>query len=495
MSAADDPDLLRSRRSPRAPRRAAGGRAENAQTSVNALILLLYTISIVWPIKFQIGPAYMTVSRMMIIALLVPMALRVMSGTYGGIKRPDYFILLYCLWAFIALSANHGVGNVLEFSVMFFVETAGAYLIGRVFIRNQDDFYCFVKYLLIAVACAVPFVMVEMLTGNPTIIEFLRKVNPAPEFFKLPPTNNYEPRMGLYRSQFTFVHPILFGVFCASLMALALTVRTYAQSTPHKVFWGMIVGIGTFASLSSGALLSAMLQLSLLVFERVTRAIKSRWKLLSITLVVLYFTLDLLSNRSPVELFISVFTFNQATSFNRLLIWEYGSAEVWRHPVFGIGNNDWVRPEWMVPSIDNQWLLQTMRYGIPGGFFLIFSVLWVLFKVGKVDMSNNHRLQLLQRGYLSCMIAWCIALGTVAINVEVASYFMTLLAAGIWMLDVTPDETAAQEQENDTGRGGTMRRRAKPQRSKPSREAIPRRKPPKRGLRQGDPKDRQGRLR
>lgn len=478
MSTVDDPELLQSGRQRRAPRRAARGQAQDTQSSVNALILLLYTISILWPIKFQIGPAYMTVSRVMIIVLLVPMAIRVMSGVYGGIKRPDYFIVLYCIWAFIALSVNHGVTNVMEFAVMYFVETAGAYLIGRVFIRNQADFYCFVKYLLIAVAFAIPFALVEMLTGTPIVLEFLRKLNPIPGFFRLPAANDYLPRMGFYRSQFTLVHPILFGVFCASLMALALTVRTYGQSMFHKTFWGMIVAVATFTSLSSGAFLSAILQLSILGFERVSRFVKGRWKLVALVFVVLYIVLDFLSNRSPVELFISVFTFNQATSFNRVLIWEYGSAEVWRHPVFGIGDNDWVRPSWMVPSIDNQWLLQTMRYGLPGGFLLIYTVLWVLFKVGRVDTSHDPRLQQTQRGYLSAMIAWCIALGTVAINVEVASYFMTLLAAGIWMLDIPPG--GVEEPEDDDPRTARRRRTLSRRASaKPPRNTKEARKPRK----------------
>ena len=36
--------------------------------------------------------------------------------------------------------------------------------------------------------------------------------------------------------------------------------------------------------------------------------------------------------------------FNPQTADGRLVILEYGSAEIARHPVFGIGLNDWVRP-------------------------------------------------------------------------------------------------------------------------------------------------------
>lgn len=456
MSTADDIGRVRARRGAGASRRLTDAAGE-VKASANAAILALYTISIIFPIKFQIGPAYMTVSRIMIIVLLIPMLLRLFSGAYGGIKRTDYLVFFYCIWAFIALAANHGVGAVLEFAGMHFIEIAGAYLIGRIYIRSFADIYCFVKYLLIAIAFSVPFVLLEMRTGNPIILDVLRQANPAPQFFKLPPFNNYEPRMGFYRSQFTLVHPILYGVFCASLMAFALTLRSYDKGVFFKGVWGGIVLVATFASLSSAALLSAVLQLALLGFERVSRFVKARWKLMGAGFVAAYVIIDILSNRSPVEVFISIFTFNTATSYNRILIWEYGSAEVWRNPIFGIGNNDWIRPDWMVPSVDNHWLLQTMRYGLPGGLALIYAYLWVLFKVGRVDMSKDPMMQQAQRGYLICMVAWFVALGTVAINVEVASYMMTMIAAGIWMIDATPGGEP-EEAGASRRRGGRTRR-------------------------------------
>lgn len=403
--------------------------------SAHATILMLYAISVAWPIRLQLGPAYITMSRLLIIVLLIPMLLRLFSGRYGGIKLPDYLVIFYCIWAYIALSANHGAGTVSEFAVMFFVETTGAYLVGRIYIRNRADFFCFIKYLLIIAMISIPFVIVEMKTGRPVIIEFIRSVNPAPDIIRLPGNVNYEKRIGLERSQFTLGHPILYGVFCSSLMALALTVRTQNMGVFAKTFWGVVVAASTFASLSSAAFLSALLQLAILGFERTTRMIKARWKLLAAAFVAAYIVVDILSNRSPIVVFVSVFSFSPATAYNRILIWEFGSAEVWRHPIFGIGNNDWVRPSWMVPSIDNHWLLQTMRYGLPGGVALMTAVLWILIKVGRSKIGENIDLIIVKRGYMAGLIGWCIALGTVAINVEVNSYFMTLLAGGIWIID------------------------------------------------------------
>ena len=57
--------------------------------------------------------------------------------------------------------------------------------------------------------------------------------------------------------------------------------------------------------------------------------------------------------------------FNPQTADGRLIILEYGSAEIARHPVFGIGLNEWVRPWYKKQSVDNFWLSHAMRFGLP----------------------------------------------------------------------------------------------------------------------------------
>lgn len=436
--------------------------SETFEKSANGLVLFIYTLTVVWPIKFQIGPVYTTFSRILIICLLIPMLLRLMSGRYGGIKPPDYLIMLHCVWAYIALSVNHGLLNVSEFSIMYFVEMTGAYLIGRIFIRSVDDLAAFVKYLLIFILFSLPFSVIETQTGKSIINEFLRDVNPAPEIFRLPGDVDYEPRFGLLRAQFTLVHPIMYGVFCASLMAFALTLHTKGKGVFSKIFWGSIVWITTVTSVSSAAVLSALLQLGFLLIERFTRFIKGRWRLLGFASVGLYIFLEIFASHSPIAVFVSKFAFNPSTANNRILIFQYGSAEVMRHPIFGIGNNDWVRAPWMLRSVDNHWLLKFMRYGIPGGGLLLVVVIYSLTVAGRAKTAGNEALALAQRGYMICMIGWCIALGTVAINVEVNSYFMTLMAGGIWLADAGTRPAEPVDDLNARRRGKASRRVAAP---------------------------------
>lgn len=452
-------------------------------STTHSLILTLYAISVVSPVRLQLGIAYLTMSRILLLALLIPMLVRLFSGRYGGVKLPDYFMIFYCFWAFLALSANHGIVESVEFSVMFFVETVGAYLVGRIYIRSRADLRHFIKWLLIIVLISLPFTVAELGTGYPVIIETIRNSNPIPDIISVPQNVNYPQRLGMDRAQFTFGHPILYGVLCSSLMALAITVHTQESGLFAKTFWGMVSAVGTFASLTSAAFLSAILQLGFLGFDRVTRLIKARWKLLVLAIVLAYFAIDLVSNRSPIVVFVSTFSFSSATAYNRILIFEYGSAEVLRHPFFGIGNNDWTRPEWMVASVDNHWLLQTMRYGLPAGIFLIGSVLWVLIKIGRSKINpENVDLFTARRGYMAALLGWCIALGTVAINVEVNSYFLTLLASGIWIIDtaLNPDNNEEPDGTRHARRTGGGRRHLPKRKSKTLNRAHQTRRKPMR---------------
>ena len=64
-----------------------------------------------------------------------------------------------------------------------------------------------------------------------------------------------------------------------------------------------------------------------------------------------------------VGLVIDNLLFNAKTGWGRTEVFEYGAAEVLRHPIFGIGLNDWIRPWWRKPSVDNFYLATAMRFG------------------------------------------------------------------------------------------------------------------------------------
>ncbi len=498
MTTADEDFVPKARNAPRQRLGArVGGKFGELSSQMAGAVIFLYAVSITWPIKFQIGPLYITFSRIMIIALLVPMILRLISGRYGGIRTPDYMVAIFTLWAFLAMSVNHGPLNVIESSGMFFVETYGAYLIGRIFIRNAQDFYTFIRYLILSILVSIPFAIMELRSGAPVLLDFLRSVNPLPGIFTFAPTIDYEPRLGMHRVQYTLVHPILWGMFCSSLMALCLTVMTHKASTGKKIFWTVVVFFGTFSALSSAGWLSAMLQIAILVYERTTRFIRAyRWWLILLAFIGIYIILELFSNRAPLVVMSTAFALNKQTAYMRILIFEHGMNNVWAHPIFGLGQNDWVRVAWMPPSVDNHWLLTAMRYGFPGLFLLLWAVIPPIVSVARAKTLDNDVLRACQVGYMACMIGWLITMCTVWISVEVHSLFMTMLASGYWIADQARGKTDTSDpRERRNGRRSSTAKRARPEReTKPERDNTKDRKPRKRAPRKlPDPRARRTR--
>ena len=73
------------------------------------------------------------------------------------------------------------------------------------------------------------------------------------------------------------------------------------------------------------------------------RFLRARWVLLAILGVLGFALLHALSG-SVLDLVIQNLTLMPESGEYRTYTWMYGTAEVARHPVFGIGLRDWVRP-------------------------------------------------------------------------------------------------------------------------------------------------------
>ena len=173
------------------------------------------------------------------------------------------------------------------------------------------------------------------------------------------------------RVQGSFEHPILFGLFCA--LAVTNFWYLFRDNLAKRLSLTGLAIFMTLMSMSSAPLLSVITQLGMIVWEKISKA---NWKLLGVLSVIGYVVIDLLSNRTPVQVLISYATLNPATAANRLHIWTWGTQNVAANPIFGIGLNDWFRAPWMVSgSVDNFWLLTAMRYGLPAVIFLIIAVL------------------------------------------------------------------------------------------------------------------------
>jgi hypothetical protein len=360
--------------------------------------------------SFPIGDFRLTPNRVLLILAFLPCLRLVCSNS---IKRlpTDWLLILYSFWLILSLLINHGFLQGFKSGGILVLESLGAYLFARVYIRDEEDFYNFVKLCVFIVIVLSLFTIPEALTGK--------------NIFR-PQIGHIDPRHGMQRSFGPFDHPILYGCFCASIVSLSWFYRTERRFL--RTIW---VIIATFISVSSGPLVAVTVQLILMAWKTITRGLNSRWKLFSFLLTIVYIIIDLISNRTPLKVFLSYLTFNPATAFFRLTIWEWGIQEnVKKNPWFGIGFEEWIRPSWMhSTSIDNFWLVNMVRYGFPTFIFLGLAILALLFAVGKVS-ENSATGTNVRTGFIFSFIGLIVAGCTVHFWNSSYVWFFFLLGSG-----------------------------------------------------------------
>lgn len=405
--------------------------------------------------------------------MLVPALMSMLSGKVGKLRPSDIFMILFGLWGSMALFVTADFDDAIQPAGIFFIESVGAYLIGRVYIRDQAAFLGVVKFIFLLLMALLPFALFESLTNRPIIQDALRP------FFSVISKGNIDPRYGLYRAQVVFDHPILFGAFATSILGLVFYVLRHQRQRFLDFVRPVLVVLTSLLSLSSGAIAALLVQFILIAWDYGTRTIRKRWLILSLIVVAAYFVVDLMSNRSPFHVIVTYLTFSTGSSYNRILIWQYGSAEVWRHPLFGIGFGEWLRPAWMGASMDNFWLVIAVRHGIPAFLMLSAAFLFMIFGIGsKVFASESLRRY--RAGLLVSLGSLIIAGATVDYWNAIYTWFLFLLGSGMWMFDATDQDGdaagQAQAVQAPSSREAAMLRRAA---SRVRRPATPGNRPPR----------------
>lgn len=416
-----------------AGRTAAVRRQGQKVSSLIAIFFLLLAL----PFFFFLGSVRLSPYRLVLIVTFLPCLISWVSGSLGRIRSPDILIFLAATWSAIVLVHLHGVEAALQPGGIFFIETLGAFLFARRYVRDIFAFRRMVQCLVLMVSFLLPFAVYENVTGSPILIELFGQIFPVPIS---PPK---EPRWGFDRARATFEHPILFGVVCSSAFALSYYVLGMTRRLVGVLASG-IVTVAVFSSLSAGALVSLAVQVILILWDKITTSMAKRWLILTTLAVVSYAIVESVSNRSAFQVFISFLTFNADQSYMRIHIWNYGTESVMRHPVFGVGLNEWEHPSWMAGSIDNFWLSNAVSYGIPGVLLIIGSFVSVCFGLGRLSNLSTQISQC-RKGIIITLCGLAVAICTV--HLWNASYvlLMFLLGSGMWMLEDRNGVAAATE--------------------------------------------------
>lgn len=382
--------------------------------------VMLFLLALTMPTytSFAAGSMRLTLYRVLLIVTIFPCAVRLFSGQLKLLPA-DILIVFGSVWAALTLVYHHGAGEGLETGGIFIVESLGAYLLARTAIRSERDFQGFVAVMLLLVFVLLPGTLVEALTNR--------------NLFGQSPSG-MDMRLGLHRARGPFDHPIVFGVFVASVFGMGWFYFPRAEKPigMPRIFRASGILCATIASVSSGALTAVIVQLLLIAWNYLAGGIRKRWRLFLYLLALVYVVIDLLSNRTPMKVFLTYLTFSTHTAYNRLIIWEWGfHHNVLENPLLGIGLNIWTRPPWMhSTSMDNFWLVLMVRHGFPCFLPIAAGGLYILFagarRAGSVGLGS------LQKGWTITMIGLIVAGSTVHFWNALFAYFFFILGAGAW---------------------------------------------------------------
>jgi hypothetical protein len=422
-----------------------------------SLALMLFIASLFIPGSFAVGPIGLSFYQLFLLVAFVPLGLHWIRGRAGGIVAPDILVLAFCLWQALSIFANNGLSEIAGIGTNT-IEVGGGYLVGRVLVRSAADYRAFFRYFLTCLLVLLPFALVEFLTGRRLLKHLLGLVLDTE-------TNSYakrETRLGFVRPAVGLPHPILFGFVCS--IPIANTYYIYAQNWLGRMIRTGFVLFMTFLSLSSAPMLSAMLQIGMIGWDRIVRFLRGHWALFVLIGVVSVAVLHMVLPGGLIGYTINEVIFNPIGGNNRIEIFRYGAEEVARHPVLGIGRNDWARPFWQHGSVDNFWLLTAMRYGIPGLLLLLLAIgisaARIMQAQGLTEEETRYR-----TGYMIALCGMILVLSTVALWGAPVPLVMAYFGAGVWFY--------AGRDVAETGARPARRSTATARQSLPGRKALP----------------------
>ena len=319
---------------------------------------------------------------------------------------------------------NHPIGETVEPIGVNFIEFLGAYMVARVCIRSAEDFRRVVKVLFFITLFLLAFAALESVTRRPILLQLLGQGSAAVDA---------GIRFGLRRAQAVFAHPIHYGAFVSAGLGLVWYALRPGAGLFARIVCAGVIGLSTFFSLSTGALLAFVMQCGFIAWEAVTAPNPKRWRLFAWGSLAGYVVLDLISTRSPFHVLVNYASFTHGSAYNRILIWQYGTDNVLANPVFGIGQNDWENPRWMSDSVDNFWLLLTMKYGLP--FIAMFvGALYLIVRRISLQALPDPVDRACRAGYLTTFGGIAIAGGTTHYWETMYAFVLFIFGTGVWMI-------------------------------------------------------------
>ena len=433
--------------------RAAKPAAKRARLPILVLVVLLLLLT---PAFFSIGSVKLSPSKIAFLVLVPVLSINLVRGVYGRILPTDYMIFGYTLWMTLSMMINHKLSVAVEYTGSVSVTLLGGYLTARAGIRSKEDFIALIKFLGLVVVISLPFAISETLDSRTTIPRWLDAIPGVSSQGDI----NHEPRMGLWRVQFVFAHPIHYGLFCSLAFSLVLVGLSTVMGLLRRIVFAAMIAVGCFLSVSSGPVLALGAQLCLIGWLLLTYKIKKRWQIFCSLSIFTYIILEMMSERGAIYSIVSKLAFSSSTAFSRRMLYVHGMEQVVKkHPIFGIGYADWNLPSWMTGSVDNFWLFLAGTFGVPTFLLCMGAFIYSLIAVSRRNFEMDPTLGRLRLAWMFTIVSLILSIATVAIWAEIYSISLFMLGSGMWMItaELPKDADTAAISESPESPGRTVR--------------------------------------
>lgn len=342
------------------------------------LLAILFVISIFIPVEFHIlaGTLRLEAYRLVLAVALIYGFINI-NQILKQANLVDILLFFFVILATASLIYNHGLKDGVESAGILIIEILGSFYLARLFITTPKSYYEINMWFATILAVLLVFSLYEAFAKHRILHEWAKNLTGNDSLdYRL--YTHYYIRMGIMRTTNLFAHPILYGTIGAIFFPFIVLLAVYKFKLSNALKAAAIF-IGMVTTLSSAPLLSVAFQAMTAVLTRFWHGGKRFWFGFGFLALSAMILINALSNRGFFAILISYLTFNPVTGYYRLLQWEYTMDDIRENPLFGIGLNDWTRPDWMNNSIDSFWLLMTLQHGLIASFILLFMCLYAVF--------------------------------------------------------------------------------------------------------------------
>jgi hypothetical protein len=353
--------------------------------------LVVYIASLAWYPSYltvTVGTVDFTVRRIVILAIFINLFLRTSLPWRFKFTWLDKLVIIFFIAQIVSNAFGDSMIKLLENRAGVAFDTVLPYFAVRMIIKSKKQYLTLLKGILIIASPLAIAGFYQCITGN-NLAGFLIEYHGWSDVR----SEGYVAlaRKGFFRANVTFSISIMFGLFfamfgpiCAGIVGIE---KRYRKIYLAALF---LMGVGVFASMSSGPMLAALLAIFLMACYRY----RKYWKVIAVVVVLMCGLVEIISNRHFYDV-LGGYTLNPRGAWYRsklidVALFEGGMSGHW---LTGFGYN--VEPGWC-RSIDgrnrtdvvNHYLLVLCRFGLVGFLpFLAMNIVAVKQLVGTFRAS------------------------------------------------------------------------------------------------------------